>query len=195
MVKLLAAGGNELDVEFWVLRYFEIFGHIEKKDWAERDGRFWPDVDSWCHFIKELRPVGESPSRLENLNVGLLAVVIGQGTNLGISAISNSLEGISADMLQLDRGEHRHYLADWLFFADHGVCRTGAYEETVNKRTCLSFLSNAVLVWNTVKLFEIVSQLRTRGETVRDIYMARNSPLPFRHVIPNGTYGFPRAGN
>lgn len=72
--------------------------------------------------------------------------------------------------------EHR-YLADWLFFADHGVFRTGDDEEIMNKATCLSLLSNAVLVWNTVKTFEIVSPLRTRRETVRDKDLARTSPL------------------
>ena len=95
--------------------------------------------------------------------------------------------------LQLNRGEHRHYLADWLFFADHGVFRTGDYEEIMNKATCLSLLSNAVLVWNTVKMSEIVVQLREGGEMARDEDVARISPLTCRHVIPNGMYHFERS--
>jgi hypothetical protein len=63
----------------------------------------------------------------------------------------------------------------------------------MNKATCLSLLSNAVLVWNTVKMSEIVGQLRAGGEIVRDEDLARISPLLFRHVIPNGTYHFLRA--
>ena len=50
---------------------------------------------------------------------------------------------------QLNRGESRHDLARWLFFANQGKFRTGDYEEMMNKASCLSLLSNAVLVWNT----------------------------------------------
>jgi len=51
-----------------------------------------------------------------------------------------------AIQLQLNRGEFRHALAKWLFFANHGAFRTGDYEEIMNKVSCLSLLSNAVLV-------------------------------------------------
>ena len=54
--------------------------------------------------------------------------------------------------LQLNRGERRHQLAHRLFFANQGAFQTGDYEEIMNKATCLSLLSNAVLVWNTVHL-------------------------------------------
>jgi TnpA family transposase len=95
--------------------------------------------------------------------------------------------------LQLNRGESRHDLARWLFFANQGEFRTGDYEEIMNKATCLSLLSNAVLVWNTVRIARIVAQLRAGGETVLDEDLARISPLAFSHVIPNGTYHFHRA--
>jgi len=58
--------------------------------------------------------------------------------------------------LQLNRGEFRHKLARRLFFADRGEFRTGDYEEIMNKATCLSLLSNAVVVWNTVHIAKIV---------------------------------------
>ena len=92
--------------------------------------------------------------------------------------------------LQLNRGESRHGLARWLFFADRGEFRTGDYEEIMNKASCLSLLSNAVLVWNTMAITKIVTQLRAAGETVADEDLARISPLMHRHVIPNGTYHF-----
>jgi hypothetical protein len=62
----------------------------------------------------------------------------------------------------------------------------------VNKASCLSLLSNAVLVWNTVRMGEIVTRLRAAGETVSDEDLARISPLAYAHVIPNGTYVFDR---
>src|SRR4051812_12594220 len=95
--------------------------------------------------------------------------------------------------LQLNRGESRHDLARWLFFANQGEFRTGDYEEIMNKASCLSLLSNAVLVWNTVRMGEIVARLCAAGETVLDEDLARISPLAYAHVIPNGTYVFDRA--
>ena len=94
--------------------------------------------------------------------------------------------------LQLNRGEFRHVLAKWLFFANQGAFRTGDYEEIMNKASCLSLLSNAVLVWNTVQIAQIVDQLRAAGHQVRDEDLARVSPLAHAHVIPNGSYVFDR---
>jgi TnpA family transposase len=90
--------------------------------------------------------------------------------------------------LQVNRGEGRHQLARRLFFANQGAFQTGDYEEIMNKATCLSLLSNAVLVWNTVHMMRIIKQLRASGESITDAELARVSPLAFAHVIPNGTY-------
>jgi TnpA family transposase len=90
--------------------------------------------------------------------------------------------------LQLNRGERRHQLARRLFFAHQGAFQTGDYEEIMNKTTCLSLLSNAVLVWNTIHMTRIVAPLRAAGETITDEDLARISPAAFAHVIPNGTY-------
>jgi TnpA family transposase len=90
--------------------------------------------------------------------------------------------------LQINRGEGRHQLARRLFFANQGAFQTGDYEEIMNKATCLSLLSNAVLVWNTVHMMRIIKQLRASGETITEDELVRISPLAFSHVIPNGTY-------
>ena len=93
-----------------------------------------------------------------------------------------------AIQLQLNRGEFRHILAKSLFFANQGGFRSGDYEEVMNKANCLSLLSNAVLVWNTVHIARIVDQLRAAGHKVLDEDLARVSPLAHAHVIPNGSY-------
>jgi TnpA family transposase len=93
-----------------------------------------------------------------------------------------------AIQLQLNRGEFRHILAKSLFFANWGSFRSGDYEEVMNKASCLSLLSNAVLVWNTVHIARIVDQLRAAGHEVKDDDLARVSPLAHAHVIPNGSY-------
>ncbi len=99
--------------------------------------------------------------------------------------------------LQLNRGESRHGLARWLFFANRGEFRVGDYEEIMNKARCLSLLSNGVLVWNTMAIVKIVTQLRAAGENILDEDLARISPLMYQHVIPNGTYRFagPKPGD
>ena len=90
--------------------------------------------------------------------------------------------------LQLNRGEFRHVLAKWLFFANQGAFRTGDYEEIMNKASCLSLLSNAVLIWNTVQIERLVAQLRATGQAVLDDDLARVSPLLHAHITPNGSY-------
>ena len=89
---------------------------------------------------------------------------------------------------QLNRGESRHDLAKWLFFANRGVFRTGDYEEIMNKASCLSLLSNAVLIWNTIEIDKMVKSLRASGQIVDDADLALVSPLLRYHVAPNGTY-------
>jgi TnpA family transposase len=95
--------------------------------------------------------------------------------------------------LQLNRTESRHQLAKRLFFANQGSFRTGDYEEIMNKVSALSLLSNAVLVWNTAQMEKIIDSLRQGGQTVEPEDLARVSPLANAHVIPNGTYHFPKS--
>ena len=92
--------------------------------------------------------------------------------------------------LQLNRGEARHSLARRLFFANQGEFRERDLESIMNKASCLSLLSNAVLVWNTRNLADIVDQIRASGEDVSDAELAQISPLACKHIIPNGTYSF-----
>jgi hypothetical protein len=82
-----------------------------------------------------------------------------------------------------------------LFFGNRGEFRRGDAEEIMNKASCLSLLSNAVLVWNTLRIAEIVDQLRAAGHAIADQDLARVSPLMHGHVIPNGTYRFPDEGS
>ncbi|WP_205650836.1 Tn3 family transposase [Alteromonas macleodii] len=89
---------------------------------------------------------------------------------------------------QLNKGEYRHKLPRWIFFADQGEFTTGDYEEIMNKASSLSFVSNAILYWNTIKISDIVEQLRQQGEEIDDETLSHISLLPYKHVLPNGTY-------
>lgn len=92
--------------------------------------------------------------------------------------------------LQLNRGEARHALARRLFFANSGEFVRGDIQEVMNKASCLSLLSNAVVAWNIVAMGKLVQDLRSRGEVVRDEDLAHVWPLAHAHVTPWGMYHF-----
>ena len=66
--------------------------------------------------------------------------------------------------------------------------QVGDYEEIMNKASCLSLVSNAVLYWNTVKMTEIIERLKQNGETISDETLTHISLLPHKHLITMGTY-------
>jgi TnpA family transposase len=90
--------------------------------------------------------------------------------------------------LQLNKGEYRHKLPRWIFFANQGEFTTGDYEEIMNKASSLSLVSNAILYWNTIKINEIIGNLRQGGDKIEDESLSHISLLPYKHVLPNGTY-------
>jgi hypothetical protein len=89
---------------------------------------------------------------------------------------------------QLNKGEYQHKLPSWIFFADQGEFTTGDYEEIMNKASSLSFVSNAILYWNTLKINDIVEKLKKQGEDIDDETLSHISLLPYKHVLPNATY-------
>jgi TnpA family transposase len=91
---------------------------------------------------------------------------------------------------QLNKGEHRHALSRWIFFANHGKFQVGDYEEIMNKVSCLSLVSNAVLLWNTIKMSEIINKLKDNGTFIDEKSLSHISLLPYKHVIPMGTTYF-----
>lgn len=58
------------------------------------------EVDQACNFSREFRPLGGYKPRIKNLYITILANLIAQGTNLGIAAMANSVDSLTADMLQ-----------------------------------------------------------------------------------------------
>lgn len=91
---------------------------------------------------------------------------------------------------RLSRCESRHNLAQYAFFFNQGIFKTSDYEQIMNKASCLSFLSNAILLWNTHHLQHITDQFKRSGIKYDDEDLARISPLLFKHIIMHGTYNF-----
>jgi len=92
--------------------------------------------------------------------------------------------------LHLNHGESRHHLAKKLFFLNRGAFKTSDYEEIMNKASCLSLVSNAVLVWNTHHIQQIVDELRAEGLDIPSEHLQKISALMFKHIQIYGTYHF-----
>lgn len=90
--------------------------------------------------------------------------------------------------LQLNKGEYRHKLPRWIFFANQGEFTADDYQEIMNKASALSLVSNAILYWNTSRISNIAKGLRENGEVIDDDVLAHISLPPYKHVLPNGTY-------
>lgn len=91
---------------------------------------------------------------------------------------------------QLNRGEARQGVAQRIFFADQGLFRSGDYFQIMNRASCLSLLSNAVLVYNTLRMTQVLERAKAQGQAFTSEDIAHISPLAYRHVIVNGTYDF-----
>jgi hypothetical protein len=165
------------------------------RDRSDRRGRSEATVNPRPLEHRTRRPVAHAWAAL-----GVLTTLLVGARGLALTALGQALRSLyllryvheeelrGRMQLQINRGEGRHQLARRLFFANQGAFQTGDYEEIMNKATCLSLLSNAVLVWNTVHMTRVIAQLRANGETITPEELRRISPLAFSHVIPNGTY-------
>ena len=60
----------------------------------------------------------------------------------------------------------------------------------MNKASCLSLVSNAVLVWNAHHMQHIVDRMRCEGYKVDDEILAKISPLSIKNILVHGTYSF-----
>lgn len=92
--------------------------------------------------------------------------------------------------VQLNRGEMRHQLARYVAFANQGEFRSGNYFEIMNKASCLSLISNAILVFNTLHIERILDRAKEAGQAFSSEAIARVLPLHHRHIVVNGTYDF-----
>jgi hypothetical protein len=80
------------------------------------------------------------------------------------------------------------FCPQWFLFANQGEFTTGDYEEIMNKASSLILISNAILSWNASRMQNNVCSLRNQGDKVEDKTLSHISLLPYKHVLPNGTY-------
>lgn len=92
--------------------------------------------------------------------------------------------------IQLNRGEARNCLARHIFFANWGQFRSGEYFKIMNQASCLSLVSNAALIYNTLRIGETLEKAQSLGIMYTPEMMAHISPLHSEHIIVNGMYDF-----
>ena len=126
-------------------------------------------------------------SYLPKIKIEQLLIEVDQMT--GFTKHFTPIHGQKSKPQNFFKGEHRHGLSRWIFFANQGKFQVGDYEEIMNKASCLSLVSNAVLYWNTVKISKTIDELRNNGEQIiNDEKLSHISLLAYKHVIPMGTY-------
>lgn len=91
---------------------------------------------------------------------------------------------------QLNKGEQLHALRSWLWFGGDGVLRRKQEEAQQEVVGCLNLLTNAVVVWNTVYMQEVITQLRAEGYPVQEEDLVHLSPARFEHINRLGKYSF-----
>ena len=92
---------------------------------------------------------------------------------------------------QLNKGELLHALRSYLFVAKDSQIRKRHLEEQLNQAACLNLVTNAVVVWNTVYMWEVVRQLQNEGFKIEDEALKHISPARFGHLNVFGKYNFP----
>jgi TnpA family transposase len=91
---------------------------------------------------------------------------------------------------QLNKGEELHALRRFLFFANEGHVRKRQPEEQTEQALCLNLLTDAVILWNTVRYAEIIDGLRAEGFPASGEDIAHLSPTRYGKVNPYGRYRF-----
>jgi TnpA family transposase len=93
-------------------------------------------------------------------------------------------------MRQLNKGEALHDLRAYLMIANKGQLRRKRGDELVNQASCLNLVTNAVILWNTVYMAEVVEQLKREGYPVNESDLAHVWPTRYEHVNVYGRYHF-----
>jgi TnpA family transposase len=95
-----------------------------------------------------------------------------------------------ATLTQLNRGEGRHSLARAVFHGKRGELRQQYKEGQEDQLGALGLVLNIIVLWNTIYIDAVLTQLRQEGFLVRDEDVARLSPLIFEHINMLGRYSF-----
>jgi TnpA family transposase len=91
---------------------------------------------------------------------------------------------------QLNKGEQLHNLRLYLWFGGDGIIRKKQEKEQQITARSLNLLANIVMVWNTVYIQEIISELKKDGVEINENDYQHISPAPFEYINRLGKYNF-----
>ena len=92
---------------------------------------------------------------------------------------------------QLGKGEQLHQLRSWLMFGGDGKIRRKQEAAQTAQAGCLSLMTNAIVVWNTLYMQAAVRQIEeAEGEGVSEELLRHLSPARFEHINRYGRYRF-----
>jgi len=92
--------------------------------------------------------------------------------------------------VQLNRGESRHALARAVFFGRRGEIRQAYKPGQEDQLGALGMVVNAIALWNTLYLGEVVAALQRAAQPVDPGDLAQVSPLLHAHILMTGRYRF-----
>ena len=78
----------------------------------------------------------------------------------------------------------------FLFFANQGAIKKSQIEEQINQASCLTLLTNAVMIWNTRYMEAVIDQLEWEGHMIDCKDLIRLSPARYEHINKYGKYNF-----
>jgi TnpA family transposase len=93
---------------------------------------------------------------------------------------------------QLNKGEALHSLRSHLCYANQGEIRAQQDEQLHNQVGCLNLVTNAVIVWNSVYIEQVVQQLKQEGQFPGDEALKQIWPTRHAHINVYGRYYFNR---
>jgi TnpA family transposase len=102
----------------------------------------------------------------------------------------NSLDHRKRVNRQLNKGESVQALRRYLVVARQGELRQRYQEGLENQASCLTLVTNAVILWNTVYLQAVLDYLERQGYEVTQEDRARLSPARCEHINPHGKIVF-----
>ncbi len=98
----------------------------------------------------------------------------------------NSLDHRRRVKRQLNKGEAVQGLRRFLVVARQGELRQRYQEGLENQASCLTLVTNAVVIWNTVYLQAALDYIEKQGYEVTEEDRARFSPARYGHINPHG---------
>ena len=93
-------------------------------------------------------------------------------------------------LVQLNLGEGRHALARNIFHGKRGELFQRYREGQEDQLSALGIVVNVVVLWNTIYMDAVITQLRKEGHIILDDDIARLSPFGQEHINMLGRYSF-----